>query len=180
MLFGSDPKADIHCPNFTGNTSYNLLSIGQKTLIHLSDSLKVSVRDYKGGKLSSEELAEKGMIGSKGSQKVIALNQSQLVRLDFSPSLRVYVRHANKSPKAIPAGVFNFSFSEMMGLMMSFFFMSILFFYLAFFSPQTLDPSENLEEDVIKKATMEFKKKRRVVKLKVAKKKQKNQALYSS
>ena len=168
VTFGADPKADILCPNLVRKSNYTLLEIKQNTFVHLSDGVKASVVDHK-GKHSFDKLVEKGLITTSGSNQVLSLNQSQLVRLDFSSSLRVYVRYSNRIQKAAAAGLFDFNFSEMMGLMMSFFFMSVLVFYLALFSPQFLESTEDLEEEGIKKASIEFKKKR-VVKLKLAEK----------
>ena len=175
VVFGSDSKADIFCPNLIGQVSYKLLKTGQQTVVYLSNGVKASVIDHNGNKHVFSKLVEKGLVTTQGSLQALPLNQSQLVRLDFSSVLRVYVRYANRSQKALASGFFDFNFSEMMGLMMSFFFMSMLFFYLALFSPQFLDPDEDLEEEGIKKATIEFNKKpkKRLVKLKVAKEKRK-------
>ena len=172
VTFGSHPSSDIYCPNLTNQLNYTLLQTGQKTAIFLSKGVKAGLIDHKGHKYSSDKLVEKGLISSYGSRQTMTLNQNQLVRLDFSSSLRVYVRYSNRSQKALSSGLFDFNFSEMMGLMMSFFFMSMLFFYLALFSPQLLSTKEELEEEGIKKATIEFKKKPlpRVVKLKMGEK----------
>ena len=169
ITFGSDPKADIVCPNLIGKIRYNLLSVDeQRALVCLSDGVKASIISRKGVKYSFEKLVQKGLVGTLGAHQTLALNQNQLVRLDFSSSLRVYVRYSNRMQKAALLGLFDFNFSEMMGLMMSFFFMSMLFFYLALFSPDFLGPTEDLEEVSVKKATIEFKSKKRVVKLKMA------------
>ena len=178
VTLGSDSKSDVFCPNLIGKAKYNLLNVGRSAVVYLSDGIKASLIDHK-GKHSFEKLVEKGLITTIGSQQALPLNQSQLVRLDFSSSLRVYVRYSNRVQKAAVAGFFDFNFSEMMGLMMSFFFMSMLFFYLALFSPQFLDPSEDLEEAGIKKATIEFKRKNRVVKLKLAEKTRKKKTRLS-
>ncbi len=177
VTFGSDPKADIFCPNLVRKSNYTLLEIKQSTVVHLSDGVKASIVDHK-GKHSFDKLVEKGLVTTSGSNQVLSLNQSQLVRLDFSSSLRVYVRYSNRIQKAVAAGLFDFNFSEMMGLMMSFFFMSVLVFYLALFSPQFLESTEDLEEEGIKKASIEFKKKR-VVKLKLAEKARKKKTKLS-
>ena len=177
VTFGSDPKADILCPNLVRKSNYTLLEIKQNTVVHLSDGVKASVVDHK-GKHSFDKLVEKGLVTTSGSNQVLSLNQSQLVRLDFSSSLKVYVRYSNRIQKAVAAGLFDFNFSEMMGLMMSFFFMSVLVFYLALFSPQFLESTEDLEEEGIKKASIEFKKKR-VVKLKLAEKARKKKTKLS-
>ena len=166
ITFGSDPKANIFCTNLVGKSIYTLLKIQQNTVVCLSDGVKASLISNK-GRYSFDQLVEKGLITTSGSYQFVSLGQSQLVRLDFSSALRVYVRYSNRVPKAVPAGLFNFSFSEMMGVMMSFFFMSMLVFYLALFSPQFLDSMEDLEEEGIKKASIEFKKKR-IIKLKMA------------
>ncbi len=171
ITFGSHPSADICCPNLTGQANYTLLKIGQQTSIYLSDGVKASVVDRKGNEHPFEKLVKKGLIATYGSQQTLSLNQNQLVRLDFSPALKVYIRYTNRSQKALYSGLFDFNFSEMMGLMMSFFFMSMLFFYLALFSPQFLSPNEDLQEEAVKKATIVFKKKPnrpRPVKLKMS------------
>ncbi len=179
VTLGSDSKATIFCPNLLGKASYNLLKTGQGACVYLSDGVKVSVIDRKGVKHPFEKLVEKGLITTQGSgQQALSLNQNQLIRMDFSSSLVVYVRYSNREQKATLAGLFGFNFSEMMGLMMSFFFMSLLFFYLAVFSPQFLGDTEELEEGEIKKATIEFKKKR-VVKLKMAQKNRKKKTRLS-
>ena len=179
VTLGSDSKATIFCPNLLGKSSYNLLKTGQGACVYLSDGVKASVIDRKGVKHPFEKLVEKGLITTQGSgQQALSLNQNQLIRMDFSSSLVVYVRYSNREQKATLAGLFGFNFSEMMGLMMSFFFMSLLFFYLAVFSPQFLGDTEELEEEGIKKATIEFKKKR-VVKLKMAQKTRKKKTRLS-
>ena len=178
ITFGSDPKADIHCPNLQGEPLYTLLDIKQTPSVFISEGIKPSVLDHKGHH-SFDKLVKQGLITTYGSRQVLPLSQGQLIRLDFSSSLRVYIRYTNRVQKAITAGLFNFNFSEMMGLMMSFFFMSMLVFYVALFSPQSLDPMDNLEEAGIKKATIEFKQKKRVVKLKMANKAQKRKTKLS-
>ena len=178
ITFGSDPKADIHCPNLVGTPIYTLLDIKQSPSIFISKGVQVSVRDHK-GQYSLEALTQEGLITTYGSSQVLPLNQAQLVCLNFSSALNVYIRYANRVQKAITTGLFNFNFSEMMGIMMSFFFMSMLIFYVALFSPQFLDTTEDLESADIKKATIEFKKKPRVVKLKMANKAQKKRTKLS-
>ncbi len=178
VTFGSHSRAKIFCPNLLGKPSYNLLKTGQGACVYLSDGVKASVIDHKGVKHPFEKLVEKGLVTTQGAEQVLSLNQNQLVRMDFSPSLSVYVRYSNREQTATLAGLFDFNFSEMMGLMMSFFFMSMLFFYLAIFSPQFLGDTEDLEEEAIKTATIEFKKKR-VVKLKLADKSRKKKTKLS-
>ncbi|MYE07621.1 MAG: AgmX/PglI C-terminal domain-containing protein, partial [Oligoflexia bacterium] len=175
ITFGSDPKAHIPCPNLIGKMSYKLIELKQQPAVYLSDGVQASMIDHKGKKHAFSKLVEKGLVTGHGSSQVLPLGQDQLIRLDFSSVLRVYVRYANRSQKALTSGLFDFAFSEMMGVIMSFFFMAALFFYLALFSPQFLDPDEDLEEEGVKKATIEFNKKpkKRVVKLKMAKKKKK-------
>ena len=178
ITFGSDPKADIHCPNLQGEPIYTLLDIKKSPSVFISEGIKLSVLDHKGHH-SFDKLTQQGLITTYGSRQVLPLSQGQLVRMDFSSALRVYVRYTNRVQKAATAGLFNFNFSEMMGLMMSFFFMSMLVFYVALFSPQTLDPMDDLEGAGIKKATIEFKKKKRVVKLKMSNKAQKRKTKLS-
>ena len=176
ITFGSDPEDDIVCPNLTGKSSYELLTVGSQTHVYLSEGVKASLINKKGQKHSFDTLIEKNLITNQNGHQAVTLSQNQLLRLDFSEALRVYVRYTNRAQKAAPIGFFGFSFSEMMGLMMSIFFMSMLFFYLTIYSTSTLDSEEDLE--TVKKATIEFNppKRKRVVKLKLAKKAQKKRA----
>ena len=105
------------------------------------------------------------------SRSAIILSQNQLIRLDFSSSIRVYIRYVNPVQKAALASFFDFNFSEMVGLMMSFVFLSGLLFYVHLFSPQFLEDDNKWEEGDLHKATIEFKRKPlRRVKLTLAKK----------
>ena len=166
VIFGSDPKSDIFCPNLLGKSKYTLLNIQQNVEVCLSDGIKASMIDHK-GKYSFEQLMDKGLIMVSGDRQIVHLAQHQLVRLNFSSCLVLYIRYANRSQKAASAGMFNFSFSEMVSLMMSFLFMSLLFVYLAPFSLQFLDDDEDMKKETAKKPLIEFQKKR-VVRLKLA------------
>jgi len=164
VTFGSSTKADIHCPNLIGKSIYKLLDIKNTASVNLSDSIKGHIIDKKGFH-SFEKLMQKNIITTKGVKQFLPLAQSQIVRVDFPPSLKLYIRYSNRVTKAVTAGLFDLNFSEMMGVMMSFFFMSMLVFYLTLFSPQSLDSTEDLEEEALKKATIEFKKQKPPVKL---------------
>ena len=178
ITIGSDPKADIHCPNLSGTPLYTLLDIKKNPSVFISKGIQVSLRDHK-NQYSAEKLSQQGLITTYGSRQVLSLSQGQLICLNFASALNVYIRYANRVQKALATGLFNFNFSEMMGIMMSFFFMSMLIFYVAIFSPQFLDSKEDLEEADIKKATIEFKQKKRVVKLQMTNKAQKKKTKLS-
>ena len=164
VTFGSDSKADICFPNLLGVREYPLLNLGSQVQVGVSGGVKASVKDSKGWH-SFKVLMEKGLLDAGGN---LSLQQKQLVKLEFGPSLRVYIRFTNRVQKALMSPVFNFSVSEMTGIMMSCLFMCVLVFYVGLFSSEFLDPEENLEEEGIKKAMIEFKKKR-PVRLKMAK-----------
>ena len=151
ITLGSDPKADIFCPNLTGAPMYTLLGASKTPAVFISEGVKVSLKDHK-SQHSFDKLVQQGLITTYGDRQVLPLNQGQLIQLNFSSSLNVYIRYATRVQKAMTTGLFNFNFSEMMGLMMSFFFMSLLIFYVALFAPQFLDKTNNLEETEIKKS----------------------------
>ena len=165
ISFGSDSKASICLPNLLGIARYPLLQINNSVNVNVSDGVQATVFN-KQGKYSLKELMSKGFLNQKGG---MTLQQKQLIKLSFGNRLNVYVRFVNRVQPALGGSLFNFSASEMTGILMSCFFMCILVFYIGLFSPQFLDPKEDLEEEGIKKVTIEFKKKRRPpVRLKMA------------
>ena len=169
VLFGSDPQCSICFPNLLQNPSYKLLTIGNKVIVHLSNQAKLKLMDKKGEHVMPA-LVKAGLVQDTPAGQVLILNQGCLARMDFASSIQVYVRYVSQGHKAGLAPVFDFSVSEMMGIMMSGLFMILLMIYLAVFSVDFLKPEESLETAEIKKATIEFKKRRRPVRLKLAKK----------
>ena len=165
ISFGSDSNASICLPNLLGIPQYPLLQINNSVDIGISDGVQATVYN-KQGKHSLKQLVSKGLVNAQGG---LTLQQKQIVKLDFGNRLNVYIRFANRVQGALAGSLFNFSTSEMTGIMMSCFFMCVLVFYIGLFSPQFLDPKENLEEEGIRKVTIEFKKKQRPpVRLKMA------------
>ena len=167
VSFGSDSTASICLPNLLGITKYPLLEINTSVNIGVSDGVQVTAFN-KQGKYSLKQLMSKGLVNVQGG---VTLQQKQLIKLEFGNCLSVYVRFVNRVQTALTGSLFNFSASEMTGIMMSCFFMCILVFYIGLFSPQFLDPKEDLEEEGIRKVTIEFNKKRRPpVRLKMTRK----------
>ena len=171
VSFGSDPQANICLPNMLGTPKYSLLEIKNNVSVKVSRGVKMFLFDGK-HKYSLKDLTDKGLINGGH----LVLQQKQLVRLDFGNTLSLYIRFSNRTQKAAPGSLFSFSVSETAGIMMSCFLMCILVFYIGLFFPQFLDPKEDLEEEGIKPVTIEFKKKIRPVRLKMAKRKAKKRA----
>ena len=166
IIFGSDSKADICIPNLLGIAKYHLLRINNSVDVNISSGVQATVFNKQGAH-SLKQLMAKGFLNPQGG---MTLQQKQLIKLSFGNQLNVYVRFVNRTQMALGGSLFNFSASEMTGIMMSCFFMCILVFYIGLFSPQFLDPKEDLEEEGIRKVTIEFKKKKRPpVRLKMAK-----------
>lgn len=170
VSFGSDSKCDICFPNLLGITKHYLLSIKNKIIVHVSNKIPVKLISKK-GEYSLSQLTSAGMITSDEKGQSMVIQPGQLARLDFADSVRVYIRYVSQAHKASLAPVFDFSVSEMMGIMMSCVFMFFLMVYLAIFSVDFLNPEEELESEDVKKATIAFKPPPRPVRLKMAKKK---------
>ncbi len=170
VSFGSDPKCDICFPNLLGVEKHYLLSIKNKIIVHIDSNIPIKLISKK-GEHSLSQLMHAGVIttGEKGQSMI--MQPGQLARLDFASSVRVYIRYVSQAHKASLAPVFDFSVSEMMGIMMSCVFMFFLMVYLAIFSVGFLNPEEELESEEVKKATIAFKPPARPVRLKMAKKK---------
>ena len=169
VTFGSSAKADITLPNLIGTNSYSLLEIGRQVFVYVSSSIKARLIEKK-KEYSFQDLKDKYRVVTRDSRSAIVLAQNQLVRLDFTPTVRVYIRYTNPVQKAALASVFDFNFSEMVGIMMSFVFLSGLMFYVYLFSPQFLGTDNKWEEEELQKATIEFKQKPRRVKLQLVQK----------
>ena len=171
ITFGSDPKADIVLPNSTGTNSYSLLEIDRQVFVYVSENIKAKLMDKKKEYSFQDLMSKHNKVVNRNSRSAIILSQNQLIRLDFSPSIRVYVRFTKPAQKATLASFFDFNFSEMVGIMMSFIFLSGLIFYVYMFSPQFLGDDNKWEEGDLHRATIEFKRKRpRRVKLNLVKK----------
>ena len=158
VVFGSSDKADIMVPNMLGTLSYPLLDLKKTPYVNVSGGVKASLID-ENGKHSFTDLQGRGMVKSHASKQSIALGQGQVIRLNFRTFVDVYVRLCGNVQKATSVSLFGFNFSEMVGIMMSFFFMSMLVFYMAMYSPHFLELAEDLESEKVKKATIVFKKK---------------------
>ena len=172
ITFGSDLNCDISIPNLLGIKSYKLLDMKDKATVYIADQVPVKMRDNEGEHLLPS-LEKAGLVAQDGHHRLLTIFPGQLVRLDFSSTIRVYIRYTNKSRKAHLAPVFDFSTSETMAIMMSGIFIFGLIFYIALSSMNILNPDEDLETAKIKKATIEFKRPRRPVRLKLAKRKKK-------
>ncbi len=167
ITFGSDTKSDICFPNLLGTSQCPLITIENKVLVHIANKAQVALIDKK-GEHSQESLQKSSLIEQGAKGVTLLLNQACLIRLNFDNYVKVYVRYVSQTHKAGLAPVFDFSVSEMMGIMMSGVFMFLLMVYLAIFSVGLLNPEETLETAEVKTATIEFKKKTRPVRLKIA------------
>ncbi len=168
ITFGSHSRASIFLPNMVGTQSYRLLTLGSQIMVHVLKGVKPCIITRK-SRYGAEDMRKKSLLVKQGSGEGIVLGMQQLVRLDFSPAVRVYVRYTQQVQKAALASFFDFNFSEMVGIMMSFVFMSGLLFYLYLLSPPVLLEEDKWEEAHLQKATIEFKKPQRKVRLKMAK-----------
>ena len=170
VYFGSDSKCDLCFPNLLrGMEKYHLLSIKNTLNVYINNNVSAKVISKK-GEYSLSQLTDAGVVTNSSHGQCLAVQPGQIARLDFG-TLRVYIRYVNPAHRATLAPVFDFSMSETMGILMSGVFMFFLMVYLAIFSVGLLNPEEDLESEMIKKATISFKPRPRPVRLKMAKKK---------
>ena len=115
---------------------------------------------------------KKGVMTTHSSgMRQLSLGQNEVVRVDFHPRLRVYIRYTGASGVAKTTNLFDFNETELIGIGIAVCLMLALFFYVGIYYPRSLDDEEKIEEKVIRVATVQFKpKKKMITKMRVKKK----------
>ena len=150
VFMGSGKSCQVKIPNMLGQKSYKLLSIASGAKIFLSHSVK-------GLLFVGKEKESRTVHKLQGNQTVV-LKPYEMVKMEFSSSLKVYVRLMDKLSKPPFAGILNLKVSEMMALFLAFLLTGLLVFYGSLYAPAFLAKDEEFIEKDIRIAKVIFEK----------------------
>lgn len=150
IFMGSEKSCQIKIPNMLGQKSYKLLSIASGAKVFFSHSVTGCLFQ---GKEKSTRTSHK----LQGNQTIV-LKPYEMVKLEFSASLKVYVRLMDKPSKPPFAGILNLKVSEMMALFLAFLLTGLLVFYGSLYAPAFLAKDEEFIEKDVRIAKVVFEK----------------------
>lgn len=157
IFMANDEGSDIYVPLLGGAIKHKLVSFSDECIVHIANSMNGELY-YDNKSESLEALANKSaLIKPSTSGQDLKLDQGQMVKLDlFQDRICTYIRFVEDTPAATKAPVFDFSASELVGIFMSFASVAVIALYMLFYVPSTLDDTEDLLEDRLKKAVITF------------------------
>jgi len=149
---GSDVFVPLVGPNF----KQKLLTLSDTCRVHLSSSMAGTL--YKNGQPTDvAELVGDPQIGSSGSGTTVDLEQGQMLQINLmSDRIVAFVSYVEDAPKAASSPVLDFTSSEIVGVFMSAASIAILALYMLFYAPASLNDTDKLLEDRLKKAVITF------------------------
>ena len=146
ITIGSCRDATIQIPNLMNQPTYSLVQCGQVAQIFLMEHMKGKMITKKNS-IDFDFAFQKGIISKKPSgQKVLSLGQNEVVRVDFHPQLKVYIRYSFETPKPQKGLFFDFNESELIGVGVSICLMLLLFFYIGIYYPGSIEDMEEEKE----------------------------------
>lgn len=141
IFLGSAKSCQVKIPNMLGQSSYKLLSIASGAKVFFSHAVT-------GCLFQGKEKSTRTAHNLQGNQTIV-LKPYEMVRLDFSGALKVYVRLMDKPSKPPFAGLLNLRVSEMMALFLAFLLTGLLVFYGSLYAPAFLaKDTEFIEKDI--------------------------------
>ncbi len=157
IFMSNSENADIHVPFSGGDLNHKLVSFSDECIVHVSKSMNGEL--YYDNKCESlEALAStSALIKTGASGQELKLDQGQMVKLDLlGDQVSAYIRFVEDTPAAGKTPVFDFTPSEIVGIFMSFASVAVIALYMLFYVPSTLDDTEDLLQDRLKKAVITF------------------------
>ena len=140
---GSSPDCEIQVPNMLNSKKYKFASIKGSTKVHLHSGIKASL--IQGKDKSTRTVTPLTSAGS------VNVKPYEIVKLDFSDTVQLYIRTVSKQRKAPLVGLLNFNFSETVGFVLASLLTAFLVFYVAFYAPNfLLEKDKFLEKDIIR------------------------------
>ncbi len=158
QIFMSNSKnTDIHIPISNKNMKYKLVSFSDECIVHVASSMEGELYyDNKRENLKALTTGSALMNSSLGG-KELKLDQGQMVKLNLlNGKVLGYIRFVKDTPATIKTSVFDFTTSEAVGIFMSFASVLVIALYMLFYVPSTLDDTEDLLQDRLKKAIITF------------------------
>jgi len=170
ITMSNTPSGDVELPIGGSPFTHKLISFSDECVVKLSKSMNAQI--YYDQKVESVETAaaHSSMISTHASGSDLKLDQGQMVKLNvLGDTVCVYIRFVEDTPKATTSPVFDFTSSEAIGIFMSLVTVFVLALYMLFYVPGTLENTEDLLEDRLKKAVITFNPPPRIAKVNLPK-----------
>jgi len=170
IYMSNQPGDDIYLPIGGGTFKHKLVSFSDECVVNVTKSMDAHLY-YDNLVESVEAVAAKStMVSAKAGGAELKLDQGQMVKLNvLGETVCVYVRFVEDTPKAATSPVFDFTSSEAIGIFMSLATIAVLAMYMLFYVPGTLENTEDLLEDRLKKAVITFNPPPRITKVELPK-----------
>ena len=172
ISIGAGDKATIQVPNLVQKEPYPLVHSGQIAQIALAKGMTGKIITRK-RTVDFDFALKKGVITQKPSgESTLSLGQNEVVRINFHPMLRIYIRYTTATAKAQKGLIFDFNESELVGIGIAICLMMVFFFYVAVYYPRKMSEEEKIDQRKVRFATIEFKPpvRKKLVQMKVEKK----------
>lgn len=160
VMFGSHPKNDIVLPLAGTVSSHPLLRIDSLATVFIpGEGRGLFVK----GETSStlESMIVQNKIAKEAQGHSLTLQQDEMVRIDFSENVSIFVRYAPASPKPIAAPFLFLSTGELIAILGSLVFLGVVALYLAIYQPQVEETAAE-EPEPLRKAVFVYKKREKV------------------
>ena len=146
ITVGSHPNNQVILPVFgSSQIRHPLIKLGPQVFVQLTEAMTVELTNTS-GVLDHQSLKNSNRISVSGSQSQLVLNQGEMARVEFGSGLSVIVRFTQSDVKPVPAPLFDFTSSELVGILATFVISAILGLYLIVYSPELIEKEqENVE-----------------------------------
>ncbi|PIU00030.1 MAG: hypothetical protein COT74_06675 [Bdellovibrionales bacterium CG10_big_fil_rev_8_21_14_0_10_45_34] len=154
---GNHPKNQIFLPLIgMGFQGQPLIKIDRGVQIFIQANSVGCVKSSK-SIMTFSELISKSLITPAAGGYWINLQQEELIQVEFSDGVSVYIRYRLPSPKPALAPFLFFSTSELATIVGTIIFTTIAALYFAVYSPEIME-EDKVEEEVLRKAVFVYKK----------------------
>ncbi len=156
VTVGADPTCDIVVPLFGGGTKYPIVRISNLASVCLTQDMSGElIREQ--GAVSFVDLFKQNKMRPNEGLYELDIPQGEMARINFQGGLlSVFVRYVPETPKPLVAPLFDFTASEVTGVILAFVVSAIFGLYMMVYAPQDLLDEAKIEEP-LRKATVTFK-----------------------
>ena len=156
VYLSNSGSSDIFVPLIGPKFKHKLLTLSKACRVYLGPSMSGTLfRNKK--KIDVSELQGDPQVKGTGLSTIIALEQGQMLQLNLlNDRIVAFVSYVQDTPKAQTAPVLDFTSSEMVGVFMSAASIVILALYMLFYAPASLNDTDKLLEDRLKRAIITF------------------------
>ncbi len=147
VRIGPHPKNDIILPvveNYN-QQSMPILYAGQTTRVFVSPNSRGEL--YQGNKkFPISEIVQQGRANQLKSGMALDLVQGEMIRLDFTDNISIYIRYVQPSPKANLLPFFGFSPGEISALILLFLISGIFYVYMQIYVTKPVEDQPKPED----------------------------------